>query len=80
MVDKSMQSDNIQMKRVLGPFAAANLIVSTMIGSGIFVSASSALKYSGSVGMCLVVWAVCGLICFLGMYDRRLLKLAVSYT
>ncbi|CAH1107555.1 unnamed protein product [Psylliodes chrysocephalus] len=37
-----------------------------MIGSGIFVSPASALKYSGSVGMCIVVWASCGVISLLG--------------
>nr|CAH7757669.1 unnamed protein product [Callosobruchus chinensis] len=37
-----------------------------MIGSGIFVSPASALKYSGSVGMCLIVWVTCGLISLLG--------------
>ncbi|XP_030766225.1 b(0,+)-type amino acid transporter 1-like [Sitophilus oryzae] len=37
-----------------------------MIGSGIFVSPASALKYSGSVGMCIVVWTVCGIVSLLG--------------
>lgn len=56
----------VELKRELGLLSATNFIVGTMIGSGIFVSASSALAYAGSVGMSLVVWTACGVICFLG--------------
>ncbi|KAH1002920.1 hypothetical protein HUJ04_008945 [Dendroctonus ponderosae] len=56
----------VGLKRELGLFSAINLILAVMIGSGIFVSPASALKYSGSVGMCLVVWAICGVISLLG--------------
>ncbi|KAG5887524.1 hypothetical protein JTB14_022136 [Gonioctena quinquepunctata] len=56
----------VQLKRELGLFSAINFILAIMIGSGIFVSPASALKYSGSVGMCLVVWVSCGIISLLG--------------
>uniref|UniRef100_A0A1B6EGJ5 b(0,+)-type amino acid transporter 1 n=2 Tax=Clastoptera arizonana TaxID=38151 RepID=A0A1B6EGJ5_9HEMI len=59
-------SENVNLKRELGLFSAVSLIVSVMIGSGIFVSPSSALQRSGSVGLSLVVWASCGLISLLG--------------
>lgn len=59
-------ADTLQLKRELGWFSASNFIVSTMIGSGIFVSSSSALLYSGSVGLTLIIWFVAGMICFLG--------------
>ncbi|XP_063911415.1 b(0,+)-type amino acid transporter 1-like [Zophobas morio] len=58
--------DGVQLKRELGLFSAINLILAVMIGSGIFVSPASALEHSGSVGMCLVVWTVCGIISLLG--------------
>lgn len=35
-------------------------------GSGIFVSPANALRNTGSVGMCLVIWASCGLLSLLG--------------
>nr|XP_023029682.1 b(0,+)-type amino acid transporter 1-like isoform X1 [Leptinotarsa decemlineata] len=56
----------VQLKRELGLFSAVNYILAVMIGSGIFVSPASALKYAGSVGMCLVTWIACGMISLLG--------------
>ncbi|XP_060534790.1 b(0,+)-type amino acid transporter 1-like isoform X2 [Cylas formicarius] len=56
----------VRLKRELGLFSAINMILAVMIGSGIFVSPASALKYSGSVGMAIVVWTVCGLVSLLG--------------
>ncbi|XP_049785782.1 b(0,+)-type amino acid transporter 1-like isoform X1 [Schistocerca cancellata] len=59
-------SGNVRLRRELGLFSAVSLIVGVMIGSGIFVSPTSALERSGSVGLCLVVWAVCGGISLVG--------------
>lgn len=57
-------------KRNIGLLAAVNIIISVMIGSGIFVSPTAALRYSGSVGFCLIVWVVCGGISLLGKSDK----------
>lgn len=59
---------SMQLNRELGLFSAVNMILGVMIGSGIFVSPASALKESGSVAMCIIVWSLCGLISLLGMY------------
>lgn len=56
----------VGLQRHLGLMSAVNIIIGVMIGSGIFVSPTAALKYSGSVGMCLIVWAVCGVISLMG--------------
>ncbi|KAJ0173834.1 hypothetical protein K1T71_010983 [Dendrolimus kikuchii] len=56
----------VKLKRELGLFSAVNLILGVMIGSGIFVSPASALEHSGSVGLCLVIWTVSGVISLLG--------------
>jgi solute carrier family 7 (L-type amino acid transporter), member 9/15 len=57
---------SVGLQREMGLLAAINVIIGVMIGSGIFVSPSAALKYSGSVGFCLVVWTLCGIISLLG--------------
>lgn len=60
----------------MGLFSAVNVILAVMIGSGIFISPSPALMYSGSVGMTLIVWAACGVICLLG--KPPIYKLSIS--
>lgn len=56
----------VELKRELGLISASSMIVGTMIGSGIFVSPTAVLKYSGSVGLCLIIWGVSAVVCFLG--------------
>ncbi|XP_021921609.1 b(0,+)-type amino acid transporter 1-like isoform X3 [Zootermopsis nevadensis] len=58
--------NKVELKRELGLFSAVNLTISCMIGSGIFVSPSITLERSGSVGLCLIIWAVCGVITLMG--------------
>lgn len=62
----SVTGSTIELKRELGLFSAVSMLVGVMIGSGIFISPTSALKYTGSVGFCLVIWVVCGVISLLG--------------
>lgn len=64
--EKENGGDTVKLRREIGLFSAVNLILGVMIGSGIFVSPSSALEYSGSVGLCLVIWTVSGVISLLG--------------
>lgn len=60
------KDEGVGLKRHLGLLAAVNVIISVMIGSGIFISSTAALKYSGSIGLCLIMWTACGLVSFLG--------------
>ena len=60
------KSDKVELKRTLGLFSACGMILGTIIGSGIFVSPKGVLMEVGSVGVSLVVWAICGLLALLG--------------
>ncbi|CAH0771800.1 unnamed protein product [Bemisia tabaci] len=64
--EEGKPAKGVQLQRELGLMSAVNLILSVMIGSGIFVSPTRALKEAGSIGMALIVWALCGTISMLG--------------
>lgn len=58
--------DKIKVKRTVGLLGGISLIIGTMIGSGIFASASSVSRHSGSVGLSLIIWAGSGALATLG--------------
>eukprot|EP00111_Clytia_hemisphaerica_P021985 TCONS_00064646-protein len=68
--DLEQATEGITVKRTVGLFGGISLIIGTMIGSGIFASAATVSKFSGSVGMSFVVWAgsgmlaICGGLCY----------------
>lgn len=64
--DSQDKSEKVELKRTLGLFSACAMILGTIIGSGIFVSPKGVLMEVGSVGLSLVVWAVCGILALLG--------------
>ena len=61
----STPSSKVCLKREVGFTGCLSLVVGVMIGSGIFSSPSVVFKESGSAGMSLVSWCVCGVICIL---------------
>ena len=56
----------VGLKRKLGLFSGISLIVGTMIGSGIFASPRYVMENSGSVGLTLIVWSLCGVLAMFG--------------
>ncbi|XP_077543285.1 L-type amino acid transporter minidiscs isoform X1 [Haemaphysalis longicornis] len=50
----------------LGLANGVSLIVGSIVGAGVFVSPAGIVRYAGSAGMSLVVWALSGLSCFIG--------------
>ena len=41
------------------------------VGSGIFVSPKGVLKYTESVGLCLVIWVASGFVALLGKFIQK---------
>ena len=56
----------LQLDKQVGLSGSISLIVGTMIGSGIFASASGVFSQAGSVGLSLLVWGLCGVIAMAG--------------
>lgn len=64
--DDKESSEGVRLKKELGLMDGVAIIVGVIIGSGIFVSPSLALKYSGSKGMALIVWVLSGFLSMIG--------------
>ena len=60
------ERNQLKLEPTIGLFSGVNIIVGCIIGSGIFISPSHVLQYTGSVGMSLVVWTLCGVFSLLG--------------
>ena len=52
-----------QLKRSLNAFQAFCFVVGILLGSGLFVSPSLVAKETSSMGLALIAWIVCGIIC-----------------
>ncbi|EDO41148.1 predicted protein [Nematostella vectensis] len=63
---KQTQDEYIGLRRNVGLSGAVAFLVGTIIGSGIFATPRWVLLYTGSVGLSLLVWALCGMIALFG--------------
>lgn len=63
MVGKAEEpkSENIGLQAKMSLVNGCTVIVGSIIGSGIFVSPTGVLRYTGSVNMALIVWVISGL-------------------
>ena len=57
---------SVTLKKRLGLMNGVGLIVGIIVGSGIFISPKGVLLEAGSVGSCLTIWAICGIVCCIG--------------
>ncbi|XP_077449433.1 cystine/glutamate transporter [Stigmatopora argus] len=64
--ERKADEDGVRLRRQIGPLSAASFIVGTVVGSGIFIAPKGVLMNSGSVGLSLLVWALCGVLSLLG--------------
>ncbi|XP_039249142.2 b(0,+)-type amino acid transporter 1-like [Styela clava] len=58
--------ETLRLKREVGFIGGVSLIVSSMIGSGIFVSPKGVFRFMGSVGSGLLTWLACGVLATFG--------------
>ncbi|XP_025115924.1 Y+L amino acid transporter 2-like isoform X1 [Pomacea canaliculata] len=64
--DDGGEGERVQLKQQLGLVNGVGIIVGIIVGSGIFVSPKGVLLEAGSVGLCLTVWGLTGMICCIG--------------
>ncbi|CAB3398454.1 unnamed protein product [Caenorhabditis bovis] len=65
--DNEKESLNqVKLKRRIGLFSACGIIISVIVGSGIFVSPKGVLIESGSSGMALIIWFFSGVFAMVG--------------
>ena len=68
---EQMQSGDggaVGFKKTMGLMSGCNVCIGTIIGSGIFVSPGGVLRHTGSIGLALIVWIICGLVSAIGAY------------
>src|SRR5215831_17389069 len=73
-----MQKTNpVELKRALGPWAAASIVVGTVIGSGIFLVPKTMIQKVGTVEAVFLVWVVGGLLSLAGALSYGELAAAI---
>lgn len=55
-----------ELARVLGPWAAAAIVVGTMLGTGIFIVPSTMARQAGSIPLVMSAWVLGGLLALFG--------------
>lgn len=60
------QDSRVGLRRTLGIPGGIAFLVGTIIGSGIFATPRWVMIYTGSVGLNMVVWSLCGVIALFG--------------
>src|SRR5580765_3412902 len=73
----SQQSPRTELKRELGTWAAASIVVGTVIGSGIFLVPRTMIQRVGSVEAVFLVWVVGGLLSLAGALSYAELAAAI---
>uniref|UniRef100_A0A8C2CS14 Cystine/glutamate transporter n=1 Tax=Cyprinus carpio TaxID=7962 RepID=A0A8C2CS14_CYPCA len=64
--DKTVKDDAVHLRRRIGLLPSVSFIIGTVVGSGIFIAPKGVLMNSGSVGLSLVVWTLCGVLSTFG--------------
>ncbi|TRY90860.1 hypothetical protein DNTS_020882 [Danionella cerebrum] len=63
---KKEEDDAVHLRRRIGLLPSISFIIGTVVGSGIFIAPKGVLMNSGSVGLSLLVWGLCGVLSTFG--------------
>ncbi|KAM9704766.1 cystine/glutamate transporter [Menidia menidia] len=63
---KEAATEVVCLRRQIGLLPAVSFIIGTVVGSGIFIAPKGVLMNSGSVGLSLLVWTLCGILSLFG--------------
>lgn len=66
-----------ELIRGLGPWAAAAIVVGTMVGTGIFIKPGSMAQAAGTVGLVTLAWIIGGVLSLLGALSAAELGAAI---
>uniref|UniRef100_A0A8C4WYU3 Cystine/glutamate transporter n=1 Tax=Eptatretus burgeri TaxID=7764 RepID=A0A8C4WYU3_EPTBU len=67
MENKDVGAENyVVLKKKITLLRGISILTGTIIGSGIFISSKGILENTGSVGLALTLWVVCGILSFFG--------------
>ncbi|XP_057180803.1 cystine/glutamate transporter [Triplophysa rosa] len=64
--ENKTKDEAIHLKRRIGLLPSISFIIGTVVGSGIFIAPKGVLMNSGSVGVSLIVWTLCGVLSLFG--------------
>ncbi|KAF4114831.1 cystine/glutamate transporter isoform X1 [Onychostoma macrolepis] len=64
--EKTAKDDAVHLRRSIGLLPSISFIIGTVVGSGIFIAPKGVLINSGSVGLSLLVWTLCGVLSTFG--------------
>ncbi|CAI5658887.1 unnamed protein product [Oreochromis niloticus] len=64
--NKKTDEELVHLRREIGLLPAVSFIMGTVVGSGIFIAPKGVLINSGSMGLSLLVWGLCGVLSLFG--------------
>lgn len=64
--NEEKDGERVHLRREIGLLPAVSFIIGTVVGSGIFIAPKGVLMNSGSVGLSLLVWTLCGILSLFG--------------